>query len=377
MPQSKTTPCIRYEDELDVKEMEMVKLEVTHRGVTRSKKVPVFKSATKVEGLFHVMDAFDKTANRLNFTVAEKWDLFEDVLDVVADRKWTNLTRNIANDQRTNQRFQEERAKLVAAFAEGESPRDTLLTYLREEVTKPRKTEPGIHASRVETLCLYANRLEGNEPELGETQIRKIIYDTFPKRWKNSYKMSQRDFRTDTIQGIVEYMNLCKEMSDEAEEKGQKRKNTQGNKGGSSKKSRSGGRVQESDDCPVHGGHKWKDCSLNPKSENYGMYQRRNGGTQGRGSGRGYGAGRGNGGRGYGRGDQGNRYGGRGQGEGRGNGYQGSSGSYYYQQASESGSQSTGTPSVASDSSRQTGGDSWFVHTNDTGTMMSPMTQRP
>ena len=89
-------PCIKYEDVLDASKMEEVKIETTDQnGRVRSKKVPVFTAKVGVEGLFHVIDKYNRMADRLALTVAERWDQFDDVLDQVAERKWAAQTSNL------------------------------------------------------------------------------------------------------------------------------------------------------------------------------------------------------------------------------------------------------------------------------------------
>ena len=108
---------------------------------------------------------------------------------------------------------------------------------------------------------------------------------------------------------IISYMNLCK---GEADEKDTNRKRKASGdpdriRGGKNQKTNK----KFKNECKLHGGHEWKDCSRNPQSENFGKYVGR-----GRNSNQNYG-GRGN----YG-GRFGNRYQGRGNqngGRGRGN----------------------------------------------------------
>ena len=273
---SKAKPCIVYEEKFDPSSLTQVKLE--HNGNTR--KVPVFKASAGVEGLFHVIDKFLKAATRLNFQAAELWDQFEDVLDTVAENKWTNLIQNIGGGARNRNRFlREVTVNFVAQYAESENPRDVLIEYIKgDECKKKRKVDPGIHASRIETLCRYANRLEGTEPALNEAQIKKLVFESFPGSWQDDYKKSHRNFQNDTIADIVGYMTLCKAITDKEEERrGKKRKaeNPDRIRGGNSAKNKnrnktgSNTKVSDNDDCPVHGGHKWGVCSLNPRSANW------------------------------------------------------------------------------------------------------------
>jgi len=76
-------PCIKYEDELKVTEMETIKLQ---KG-TKGRKAPVFQAKDGVEGLFHVIDKFLKAAARMAFTTSDYWDQFKDVLEMAKEDK--------------------------------------------------------------------------------------------------------------------------------------------------------------------------------------------------------------------------------------------------------------------------------------------------
>ena len=126
---SHTKPCIEYGDKLDVTEMDHVKVETVIGGNLRKKTVPVFTAKYGVEGLFHVIDRFTKTAERLQLTAAERWDQWEECLDTVAESKWTNLTHGIANNHRTIPRLDRKIANFVSLYAEDPEPRDVLIAY--------------------------------------------------------------------------------------------------------------------------------------------------------------------------------------------------------------------------------------------------------
>ena len=74
---------MKYEDELHVTALEVVKLDRVNAGTTRSRKVPVFAPKHGIEALFHVVDKFMKAGERLRFEIGDYWDQFEDVLDTV------------------------------------------------------------------------------------------------------------------------------------------------------------------------------------------------------------------------------------------------------------------------------------------------------
>ena len=130
-----------------------------------------------------VYDEFiSQAATRLDFDDRDYWIYWPDVLDPVARRKWTQNTDNIPARQRTRDRFLEEFNRFVTHYSNSASPRDDLIRYLlSDECKKPRKVTPDDHATRMETLCLYANRLEGLEADLTEERITMIIFNSFPE----------------------------------------------------------------------------------------------------------------------------------------------------------------------------------------------------
>ena len=273
-------PCIQYKVGFEPSSLTQVKLEAVVAGTVRSKKVPVFTASAGVEGLFHVIDQFNKAAGRLDFDAEDKWDQWEDVLDTTAQTKWANQIRGLTNAQKTNARFTREVTTFVNTYAGSDEARDILLDYIKStECIKPRKEDCQVHASRIETLCLYANRLEGTRQELNADEIKQAVFSTFPKTWRNDYKKN-RNLHNDSIGDIIEYMNLCKGIADDQMDssgKNKKRKTEDGERirGGNSSKNEGNRntnkkvRVEDKDICPVHGGHKWGECSLNPRGKNW------------------------------------------------------------------------------------------------------------
>lgn len=290
-------PCVLYESKFKVTELDTQKVENVVNRTVRSKKCPVFSSVHGIEGLFHVVDKFKRAASRLNLQDENLWDAFEDVLDTVAKSKWDNLIKNIADADKTDQRFDEEIKAFVKSYSQDDNARDVLVKYLKEQCRKPYKVTPQEHADRMESLINIANRLEGTEPEIDEDNKKKIIFETFPVPWQYSFKRS-KDINSSTLLQIISFMTLCKCEADETDERKNKKQkvDTSRIRGGDGKKNSGGGKGKGLDlnqECPVHGRHKWGECSLNPRSENY--QTRLNGGRFNNGQGRGFSQGRGRG----------------------------------------------------------------------------------
>ena len=327
--------CVKYESTLDVTKMETAKIEfVTAAGPVRSKKTPVFAAKHGVEGLYHVIDRYMKNGTKIGYTIADKWDNFDEVLDQEALSKWETQVQGIAPQARTNARFEQELVTFVAEYAEGTEPRDKMIKYIKT-CMKPYKKGNQEHANRMEVLIGIANRLQGTEPEIDDINKKKIIFETFPSAWQDDFHKSGKTVATQELREIVAFMNICKKQADSTDERKAKRQKTERIRGGGSGSniSKNSNSKDSKRGCPWPGhgkGHSWEECSKNPASKNYAgkePYLPRGG----RGPGRGFG---GRGGRGY----------GRGFGRGRGNYYgNGSSGrGYQYSGQGGRGQQGTG-----------------------------------
>jgi hypothetical protein len=263
-------------------------------GTYRRRTLPRFSGDKGVEGLFYVLDEFySQAAERLNFVDRDYWTYWPDLLDPPAKRKWLGLVANVLARERTHDRFIEEINNFTALISNSASPRDDLIRYLTsDECKKPRKVSPDDHATRIETLCLYANRLRGTEAPLGEERITMLIFNSFPEPWKRDFKIGRGRPENFTRSAIMEYMNLRKTYADVDEAKHKKRKNDK-NETAVSNKKKTPGKSSERNICRHHGTHPWSECSLNPQSKNYHMNPRSPFFRGGRGGGRGDG-GRGN-----------------------------------------------------------------------------------
>jgi hypothetical protein len=335
-------PCILYEEKVKHGDYDMVKVEMAMEdGTFRKRSLPRFSGDKGVEGLFYVYDEFiSQAATRLRFDGDDYWTYWPDVLDPVARRKWTQQVVNIAARDRDVARFLLEFDRFVTHYSNSASPRDDLIRYLlSDECKKPRKVNPDDHATRIETLCLYANRLQGLESELTENRITMIIFNSFPDPWKRDFKIGRGRPEGATRGAIMEYMNLRKSYADADEEKHKNKRKNEKNETNTSNKKRYTGKSVEKNICRHHGTHPWNECSLNPQSKNYHMNPRSRFYRGGRGAG-----GRDNGGRtgrfNGGRGGRNNEFTGRGgmphqqnmyQGGGRGGNYYSGRGSNHSQ----------------------------------------------
>ena len=85
---------------------------------------------------------------------------------------------------------------------------------VHQEVQKPRDVDPGAHVTCGKLMCKYVNHLQGTHQELTEEETKKLIFETFPVHWQQDDKKATRPLATETIPKMVEFMKLCKDVSD-------------------------------------------------------------------------------------------------------------------------------------------------------------------
>ena len=288
-------PCVQYESQFDLSKAITVKMDKVENGQKRVKYFTQFTATMGVEGLIYVMDQFIKNATKLNFTTADKWNNFDEVLDPVAESKWTDQITNFAGQSRTEARFKTELDKLVQEHTGSDNPRDVLIQYLKSSsCKKPFSKTPQEHSNRMEVLILIINRLIGTEPKINDANKKKIIFESFRVDWQTDFKKSSNTVANSTLTEIISYMNLCKTVSDGKLENRKKRQRTDRIRGGggpnnNNNNSNNRNRRQRQT-CHLHPNstHSWDQCSLNPNSENFGRNMRRNNNNFGRGNGNNY-----------------------------------------------------------------------------------------
>ena len=117
-------PCVEYDRKFEISDLETVKLEKQVNGANRRREVPIFTASVGIEGLFHVVDKFQKAAVKLEYNVSDYWNEFDEVLDSVAEKKWNQQVANIAAREKTQARFEQELTTFIV-FAVASKPDDS------------------------------------------------------------------------------------------------------------------------------------------------------------------------------------------------------------------------------------------------------------
>ena len=143
-------PCMVYEDKLNRKDIEEIKLYEVIDDVKKTKTVPMFDGTTDIEGLLYTEERFRKVARQLQFfTGAELYDNFEEVLRETAEEHWTQVVSTIAEGNRTPDTFDAHMRQYYLKYVDNDA-RDQMFEYI-EMLKKPRSATPSDHVNRMTT----------------------------------------------------------------------------------------------------------------------------------------------------------------------------------------------------------------------------------
>lgn len=161
------------------------------------------------------------------------------------------------------------------------------LNYINH-LRKPKKTKPSDFKTQLIQLNNYIPLIPGAEEtdKLDDARLKAIFVAAMPSSWKNSFKKHGRRLKDESLDKLSQTFDLYFE---EPSNKSSSNSNTRNDSSGSNPKSNSRSntsahsRINNDDICPIHGGHKWKDCIFNKNGPNYRPPARTNG-NSGRGN---------------------------------------------------------------------------------------------
>ena len=326
-------PCIEYKSSFVKSELETVKLKQDYEdGSYKQYKAPVFNGEGTVECFFYIEERFRHYATKLDWTTGpEMFENFEEILSDTALEKWETRTQEIAIEDYTMELFEQTIQEYLLEFVDPLA-KDYMIKYLKS-FHRPVHTKPREHATRMETLIRYTNRLPGTEPNITAQQTKNIICESFPLTWRQSWIRSGKSLVNNTLAELVQFMANEQTFADEKDKTNKKKdgngnnnkdfhrnnrdRNNQGRGRNGNNRGRGRGRgnydrsnkfprngPSPDEDCPIHGGHPWRKCNQNSRGDNYNPARGGRGNDQGRGGN----AGRGNYGRNNGRGGRNTNY---------------------------------------------------------------------
>jgi hypothetical protein len=88
--------------------------------------------------------------------------------------------------------------------------------------------KPRDHATRIETLIRYTNRLPGTEPDIAPQQMKNVIFESFPVAWRQSWIRAGKSLVTNTLAELVQFMANEQSFADDKDKI--KKKDGSGNK---------------------------------------------------------------------------------------------------------------------------------------------------
>ena len=153
------------------------------------------------------------------------------------------------------------------------------LNYMNHLV-KPRKMQP----TKFKAALSKLNRRISLIPEaedtdrLDDTRLKSIFYSAMPSAWRKEFKKVGKKIKDESLDELATFFDLFFEpeatsttrtTSSTASHRNSSTFEGNSNRSTSKNVSRSGRRPNDDDECPIHGGHKWKDCFDNKFGSKY------------------------------------------------------------------------------------------------------------
>jgi len=325
---------------LEVEEIPTVELVMNYDDSTIKKvKVPTH-DLESLEQVLYCYYEFLEAARKLRLEGDEWFEFYRDTLRGHARTAWDVITDGVpARDDRNERTFKVAFRLFVTTIVD-ETAHRSLLEYLRTTV-KPRNMSVLEVARRLQVLCMYSVNLPTEDGEfpvpMRTEEIKTLFYNMMPEDWKNTFTKGNLRMSSMNISQMAIYFNGLGSLEAPKNSAGKKRRNNDNhsnhnsrnnrrrndygrqrgnerngysedrggrhNRGGRSGIGRGRGgrgrgrgngrgnysnnRVLNDDTCPVHGGHKWRECFLNPHGDDYRPRTGRqsNNNSQGRGNG--------------------------------------------------------------------------------------------
>lgn len=183
---------------------------------------------------------------------------------------------NKERDTRTHEHFIEDLTKWVK-FHESREELDLLLSQqaYMQRLQKPKHLSPTDYKQQFLKLNLLIPVIPGpNSEAFDNAHLRFLFLYAMPKTWRKRYFEVGRVVSEDTIDKMAQFFDrYFKEEGTRTNTNNAQ--NSQGNNSNNNKNNNNGtrkspgGKVGPEDECPLHGGHKWKDCYDNKRGDKY------------------------------------------------------------------------------------------------------------
>jgi hypothetical protein len=288
-------------DKTDKVYQEFKRVDPNDNNNTTKIKIPHIGSSGSVEELLKVISHFKKAAAKLQWANgAKKFDNFELLLEGQMLNRWERIIN--ANAGRSNDAFNACLTELIKCKCPKDDAFDIQQEHLRT-VTKRRTITVADFAERLEDLNMYSIELPGsdNGAILAEEELVRILYRAMPKAWRDEFRKNNHSLNGESFASLRQTMMVYEEIMTPKQDKqsdkksgndsnknhnnnGNNHNNRRGNRNNNNRnnnrnnnsngnnnnnQSSNNHRCSNSDECPIHGKHKWGECIFNPSSNNY------------------------------------------------------------------------------------------------------------
>ena len=285
---NKYPPKLACKPEFDKEKGVFIKL----KYMSRETKIRLMDKST-VEEVLYTLRAFENKAKDINLPNARYLEKFVTCLGNKARDRWGKLEATRPENTFQPTEWEEAKKEWIKVYVKDRNAKETIIYAWSSTRAyhKPIEVSVEDHVDRIDTLCHHIDMLPGaREEKLTDLERKSMLFNTFPKKWRDEFTLFRTDPETASEHDIIDYMEKKKELTDHEQSKktkaeGKKKKMDENKK---KRKEAAGNK-----DCRLHPGqHLWKDCPMNRRGKTYnknfgrgrgGRYQQGRGGFQGRG----------------------------------------------------------------------------------------------
>jgi hypothetical protein len=215
-----------------------------------------------------------------------KYEFFRKCIGGTVRDDWDLAREGKAN---TPAGFNAARTAFIQMYLEEDDLEDQK-TYL-VQVKKPFKMSVADCAHRAKFINALMKQFPGSggDSPFSEHEMRNLIYNMMPARWKTNFVNSGQAVSSTTTRKLVRYMTLQQQLTEtelakrqevnrgssnhsraQTARKGKRRQANDNNNGKDPKRQKGENKGYPAKDCPHHPGmHSWKECYANPGGPNY------------------------------------------------------------------------------------------------------------
>ena len=168
-----------------------------------------------VEEMLYTIRAFENKAKDITLPQSKYLEKFVTCLGSKARDKWARMEDSRGTPFQDNEWTVAKKEWIEYYVRDGDAKEVILDAWVTtREFLKPMDVEVSDHHERVETLCHYVDMLPGTRGNLRDHERKAMLYNSFPKAWKQEFILLRQDPQSVDIMEILDFMEIKKKKED-------------------------------------------------------------------------------------------------------------------------------------------------------------------